>query len=124
VESAGFGQKYVLMTSSLMVLNAYYRRCSKLLLDLGLTATGTIIATGIAPTKRLVAIRVEIVALNRDGSTKLLKSYLAKTKMTTSRRKLAVGGGRRIPIAFGSRLTFHVLIVISTSRISLIGFSK
>jgi hypothetical protein len=107
-----------------MVLNAYYRRCSKLLLDLGLTATGTIIATGIAPTKRLVAIRVEIVALNRDGSTKLLKSYLAKTKMTTSRRKLAVGGGRRIPIAFGSRLTFHVLIVISTSRISLIGFSK
>jgi hypothetical protein len=112
VECRPFGQKSVLTTSGLMVLNAYCGRCSKLLLNLGLTATRIIIATGIAPTKRLVAIRVEIVALNIDEGTKLSKRYLVKTKMTTSRRKLAAEGDRRIPIAFGSRLIFHVLTCV------------
>jgi hypothetical protein len=87
-------------------------------------ATGTIIATGIAPTKRLMAIQVEIVGLNLDGGNKLSKSYLVKTKTTTSRRKLAAEGDRRIPIAFESRLIFHILMAISTSRIFLIGFLR
>jgi hypothetical protein len=58
-ECRPFGQQSVLMTSGLMVWNAYCGRCNKLLLGLGLTATGTMITTGIATMKRLVAISGE-----------------------------------------------------------------
>jgi hypothetical protein len=65
-----------------------------------LTATGTIIATGIVPTKRLVAIRVETVVLNLDEGLKPSKSHLV-TKTTTSERKLAEEEELKILTVFG-----------------------
>ncbi len=49
MECSPFGQKkFVLMANGLVIWNAYYRRCSKLLLDLSLMAKGITITIGIA----------------------------------------------------------------------------
>ncbi len=57
-------QKFVLMASGLVILNAYYRGCSKLLLDLSLLAEGITITIGIMSTRWLVASRRLVVVLH------------------------------------------------------------
>jgi hypothetical protein len=64
-----------------------------------------------------VAIPTENVALTLDEGINASKSHLV-------RKEKVVEEGRKMPTVSGKKLTFLILMVISTSRTSLIGFSR